>query len=75
MKWTKYCKLVLIIESWRKIVDYRVLSWGVLDGTAQSISFSGCLVSRERRAPPEVCYFGRFCHNVGQRVFEEVDVA
>ena len=56
-------------------MDYRVLSWGVLDGTAQSISFSGCLVSGERRAPPEVCYFGRFCHNVGQRVFEEVDVA
>ena len=23
---------------------------------------SGCLVSGGRRAPPKVCYFGRFCH-------------
>ena len=62
MKWTKYCKLVLIIRSWRKTWIIRVLSWGVLDGTTRSILLSGCLVYGGRRAPLKVCYFGRFCH-------------
>ena len=45
-------------------MDYRVLPWGVLDGTARCSLLSGCLVSGGRRAPPKVCYFRRFCHRV-----------
>jgi len=33
MKWTKYYKLVLIIGSWRKNMDYSSSPLGELDGT------------------------------------------
>ena len=43
MKSTKYCKLVLIIGSWRKTWIVQVLPWGVLDGTIRCSLLSGVL--------------------------------
>ena len=43
MKWTKYCKLVLIIRSWRKNMDYLSSPLGVLDGTVRGSLLSGAL--------------------------------
>jgi hypothetical protein len=62
MKWTKYCKFVLIIESWMEIWIVSSSPVGVLDGMARFSSLSRYLVSRGRQVPPKVCYFGRFCH-------------
>ena len=51
----------LLDTGWKTWI-FRVLSLGVLDGTVRCSQLSGCLVSSGGRAPPKVCYFGRFYH-------------
>jgi hypothetical protein len=55
MKWSKYCKLVLIINPGYKMWIVRVLLLGVLDETTRFSSLSRYLVSSGRQMPPKAC--------------------
>ena len=53
---------------------FRVLSWGVLDGTVRCSSLLRCLVSSGRWAPLEACYFGWFYHNVLDKIIHHDEI-
>ena len=60
MKWTKYCNLFSLLDSWGKMWIIRALPWVCSTELARCSLLSGCLVSGGRRAPSKVCYFGGF---------------
>ena len=75
MKWTKYCKIrshYWMLEEKRGLFEF---SLGVCSmESARCSLLLGCLVSDERRAPPKVCYFERFCHTHYDLELHQMDV-
>jgi hypothetical protein len=63
MKWTKYCKLVLIIGSRVKNMDCLSSPVGCPRRNCLVSSLSGHLVSSGRKVPLKACLTGRFCHS------------
>jgi hypothetical protein len=62
MKWTKFCKLVLIIGSRVKNMDCSSSSIGCARQNWLVYSLSGHLVSSGRQVPLKVCWTGWLCH-------------